>query len=214
MDNLKKLGEIFSEMVDNQGKFGEMWRNIPLGHQAFKLMRDGLPLRVEGELTPYTRIVLLNKMMDCMPERDCARFFKEVKEYQKSLFPLIEEGDDPEDMDIDGFHGSVDKYERCYTGKEHDSSLKRTLDYLDPKISMEEWCRVYRVTLRFDPVERSERWEECIYEVEKECDRRLKGERRGMGFCFSYWSTRKAVLARYGIDWKSPAIMNPHVMFD
>ena len=73
---------------------------------------------------------------------------------------------------------------------------------------------VYRVTLRFDPVERSERWEECIYEVEKECDRRLKGERRGMGFCFSYWSTRKAVLARYGIDWKSPAIMNPHVMFD
>jgi hypothetical protein len=50
--------------------------------------------------------------------------------------------------------------------------------------------------------------------VEKECDERLAGEHKGMGFCFSYWSTKKAVLAKYGIEWDSPATMNPRVMFD
>ncbi len=75
MDRIDELGGIFTEMVENDGTFAAQWKNIPLGHKAFALMKDELPLRVEGELTPYTRIVLLNKMMSCMPERDCARFF-------------------------------------------------------------------------------------------------------------------------------------------
>ena len=86
--------------------------------------------------------------------------------------------------------------------------------YIDPSISMEEWVKVAGAHLKFDPVERSERWEEVIYEVEKECDRRLKGEPRGMGFCFAYWPVKTAVLAQYGIEWHSPSAMNPRVMFD
>jgi hypothetical protein len=50
--------------------------------------------------------------------------------------------------------------------------------------------------------------------VEKECFRRLKGTHRGMGFCFGYWAVKRAVLAKYGIEWKSPQFMNPRVMFD
>ena len=65
MDNIKKLGALFAEMVNNDYNY---WKNIPLGHQAFLLMRDSLPLRVAGELTPYTRIVLLDKMLSCIPE--------------------------------------------------------------------------------------------------------------------------------------------------
>lgn len=214
MDKIKELGSIFSEMVTNDETFGGYWKNIPLGKKAFELMTEELPLRVEGELTPYTRIVLLGKMMSCMPERDCARFFLKVKKYQQSLFSLINEGDLKEDMDIDGYEGTPESYVREYTETDHEKSLKRTEEYLDGSVSMEEWCKKYGVILKFDPVERSEKWEKCIYEVEKECHRRLRNERKGMGFCFSFWSTKKSVLAKYGIEWDSPAVMNPGVMFD
>ena len=214
MDNIKKLGKIFSQMVENSESFNARWKNIPLGHEAFSLMKEDLPLRVEGELTPYTRIVLLDKMLGCMPERDCARFFKEVQLYQRDLFPLICDEDLAEDMDIDGYNGDPKCFVRCYAIENHERKLKKTLDYLDPKVSMEDWCRRYGVSLKFDPIERSEAWEDCIYDVESECDRVLKDEPKGMGFCFAYWSTKKSVLAKHGIQWHSPAAMNPHVMFD
>lgn len=214
MDNLKKLGCYFSEMVENSNTFGARWKNIPLGHQAFTLMKEGLPLRVKGELTPYTRIVLLNKMMGCMPERDCARFFREVQEYQTGLFELMGDEDFPEDMEMDRYEGSPEEYVREYGREEHMRNIERTRDYLDSGMSMEEWCRKYDVRLKFDPVERTREWEDCIYDVELKCDRILEGEPRGMGFCFSYWSTKKAVLAKHGIRWNSPAVMNPRVMFD
>lgn len=214
MDKINELGGIFTEMVENDVTFAAQWKNIPLGHKAFALMKDELPLRIEGELTPYTRIVLLNKMMSCMPERDCARFFLEVKRYQKSLFRLVSDKDVKEDMDIDGYEGNPEEYVREYTEEQHRKSLERTEDYLNRSVSMEDWCKKYGIMLKFDPVERSEKWEECIYKVEKECDERLAGEHKGMGFCFSYWSTKKSVLAKHGIEWDSPATMNPRVMFD
>lgn len=214
MDKLKKLGAVFSEMVDNYNSFGASWKNIPLGKEAFRLMTEELPLRVKGELTPYTRIILLNNMLSCMPERDCARFIKEVRDYQAGLFPLVSADDAEEDMDIDGYEGDVEEYVHEYTKDDLKKAAKRTEDYLNPKISMEEWCKTYNVMLKFDPVERSEEWEKCIYEVEAKCDKKLKNERKGMGFCFSYWSTKSSVLAGYGIQWSSPSIMNPRVMFD
>lgn len=214
MDKINELGGIFAEMVENDGTFGAQWKNIPLGHKAFALMKDELPLRVEGELTPYTRIVLLNKMMSCMPERDCARFFREVKRYQKTLFRLVSDKDIKEDMDIDGYDGAPEGYVREYSEDLHRESLQRTEDYLDRSVSMEDWCKKYGVMLKFDPVERSKKWEESIYEVEKECDEKLAGEPRRMGFCYIYWSTKKSVLAKYGIEWDSPSTMNPRVMFD
>ena len=214
MDNLEKLGGYFTQMVENSNSFGSTWKNIPLGHQAFTLMKEGLPLRVKGELTPYTRIVLLNKMMDCMPERDCARFFSEVQEYQMGLFKLMTDEDFPEDTEIDGYDGPLEDYVRDYGEKEHKQRMEKTQDYLNPGISMEKWCKKYGVRLKFDPVERTEEWEDCIYDVEKKCDLILKDERRSMGFCYSYWSTKRAVLAKHGIQWSSPSVMNPGVMFD
>lgn len=68
----------------------------------------------------------------------------------------------------------------------------------------DDWGKEYGVMLKFDPVERTQEWEDCIYDVEVECEKKLKGESRGMGFCFSYWSTKRAVLAKHGIDWCSP----------
>lgn len=82
-------------------------------------------------------------------------------------------------------------------------------------VTEEEWCRKYHRYLRFDPIERTPLWEEIYYEVEKETDEAIgRNAPRGMGFCFLYWSSKAAVLARRGIFWKSPHEMNPRVMFD
>ena len=214
MDNLKELGGLFAEIVENYNTFASSWENIPLGHQAFELMRDALPLRVKGELTPYTRIMLLNKMMECMPERDCARLFRDIKEYQEKLFPLISDEDLAEDMEMDEYTGDPANFVREYTIEKHRKSLQRTLDFLDPSVSMANWCRKYGIHLKFDPVERSEEWEKCIYDVEEECSYVLRNERKGMGYCYAYWSAKTAALAKRGIEWKSPHLMNPGVIFD
>lgn len=214
MENIEKLGSLFSEIVKNDSTFAASWRNIELGKEAFELMKDGLPLRVEGELTPYTRAVLLEKMVDCLPERDCARFILSVREYQKEMLSLAGDEDLEEDMEMDEYEGDPSDYVRQYTLTDVKQRNKRLEDYIDPKVTMEDWCREYGVHLKFDPVEMTGEWEEVIYDVESECDRLLKDENKGMGYCYSYWSTKRSVLAKHGIEWSSPAAMNPRVMFD
>lgn len=69
--------------------------------------------------------------------------------------------------------------------------------------------------LKVDPVEYTLLWESIYYDVEDELDILLEGFPRGMGFCFKYWQTKEDLLEhKYGIRWKSPAMMNPGVMFD
>lgn len=210
----KKLGRLLKEIDRNYNSYASSWKNLPLAHEAFDLMRDGLPLRAEGGITPYTRIVMLDKMVDCLPERDCARLILAVREYQMSMFPLISDGDIAEDMKIDEYEGDPARYARSVTEDDIRKSLKRTEDFLNPRISMERWCREYGIRLKFDPVEMSEEWENVIYDVERECDEILQDEVKGMGFCYKYWSTKKEALARRGIDWSSPSTMNPRVIFD
>lgn len=70
-------------------------------------------------------------------------------------------------------------------------------------------------TLRHDPVEWTARWEEIIDEADRKVYERLAGVPRGMGFCHAFWHERTRVLAEdYGLYWRSPARMNPRVMFD
>lgn len=69
--------------------------------------------------------------------------------------------------------------------------------------------------LRHDRVEYTWQWEDIAEEVETQLDELLKDVPRGMGFCFRYWSEKERLLKeKYGIDWHSPAIMNPGVIFD
>ena len=42
----------------------------------------------------------------------------------------------------------------------------------------------------------------------------LKDTPRSMGFCHAYWSRLSDALSDRGIDWRSPALMNPRCMFD
>ena len=69
--------------------------------------------------------------------------------------------------------------------------------------------------LRCDPVEYTFRWEDIYYEMERRLDERFANAPRHMGFCFRYWNAKRELLKEeYGIDWKSPARMNPRVKFD
>ncbi|MGM9773976.1 MAG: hypothetical protein ACI3Y2_02065 [Candidatus Egerieousia sp.] len=69
--------------------------------------------------------------------------------------------------------------------------------------------------LKKDPVEYTLRWEEVYYDVTDELDRKFAGTPRGMGFCIMYWPAMADLLRKkYGIEWRSPSLMNPRVMFD
>ena len=68
--------------------------------------------------------------------------------------------------------------------------------------------------LKYDPVEDSDAYLSVIDEVERRLYEELKDVPRHMGFCFRYWSAKRELLAKYGIEWRSPGIMNPRVMFD
>ena len=68
--------------------------------------------------------------------------------------------------------------------------------------------------LKRDPVEWTARYEEVIDEAERETDEQLKDVPRGMGFCFAYWPAKREALARRGVEWRDPHLMNPHVIFD
>ena len=69
--------------------------------------------------------------------------------------------------------------------------------------------------LRHDPIEDTAEYKAGIKKVEKELDELLKDKPKGMGFCHIYWYEKKRILKeKYGIEWKSPALMNPRVRFD
>ena len=55
-------------------------------------------------------------------------------------------------------------------------------------------------------------------EIEEEVNARvvaLIGEDGPLGYCHEFWSVKKRILKEeYGIDWKTPAELYPHVIFD
>ncbi len=68
--------------------------------------------------------------------------------------------------------------------------------------------------LKSDPVEWTREYESVIDDVERELDLILYAHPRGMGFCHAMWYHKRQVLEMYGIEWHSPHVMNPRVMFD
>ena len=68
--------------------------------------------------------------------------------------------------------------------------------------------------LRYDSIEDSFYYIKIEDELERLIVKKI-GKGGYLGYCHMYWTTKKEILKdRYGIDWKSPAELNPHVMFD
>lgn len=184
---ISELAELFSTMVTNFNSFGDSWKNIALGRRAFELMNE-LPDALEGEFeSPEAKAQILGQMLEQMDEFMTPRFCIKVRRQMQNL-------------------GLKDD--------DNEARLRELTDYIDPKLPMEDFCKKYGRMLKFDPIERTQLWEEHIESVEFECAKQLEDEHKGMGYCFMYWSTRRAVLAKYGIEWNPPTVMNPGVMFD
>ncbi|MBN1849963.1 MAG: hypothetical protein JW932_15425 [Deltaproteobacteria bacterium] len=68
-----------------------------------------------------------------------------------------------------------------------------------------------------DPTEGDPRYKEIFETIDDEVNEILKDHpmRGKMGFCHIFWETKEEILKKkYGIVWKSPAEMNPHIIFD
>jgi hypothetical protein len=67
--------------------------------------------------------------------------------------------------------------------------------------------------IKRDPIEETEKFKEIIAEVEHYLDKEFENQ-EGFGVCHRYWAEKKKMLAQYGIDWHSPAELNPDIIFD
>lgn len=183
---IKFLGNSFTIMCKNADA-GEYWRNIGLGRIAFDMM-GRLPEAVPGEFeTPAEKAGILSMMLDQMDELLSPRLCLRIRQEIERLNPSAEGNSD---------------------------GIVLLQDYINPDLPMEEFCKTYGKHLKFDPVERTEQYEEVIQEVEAECDAALSDVPRSMGYCFAYWAEKRRILAEHGIQWRSPAAMNPGVIFD
>ncbi|MCR4910915.1 MAG: hypothetical protein K5925_00065 [Bacilli bacterium] len=69
-----------------------------------------------------------------------------------------------------------------------------------------------RRTLKHDPVEMTDKYLNVIDEVEEEIEQVRMNS--GRGGCHELWLLKTEALAKRGIRWRSPAILNPRVRFD
>ena len=188
-DKIVALVEKMRKNSENQ----EMHLNLPLAEKAMKLL-EALDDPEEG---PLGKAYACHAIIEQLPEYDVPRFVLGI--LRRELAWLEESTEKSDWLHPEDVKSEISKFE----------------DYINPDaISMQEFCKKYNRHLLFDPVERTPLWEEIYYDVEVECFRHLKGAPRGMGFCFGYWAEKRGVLAKYGIDWQTPHMMNPRVMFD
>ncbi len=194
MTPVERIIALVDQMRDNSQNH-RIWQNLPLAQECLRLLRD----LDDPEENAQGKASAVDAVCQELPEYDVPRFVLKLRHYEEELL-LQAEQEDCADAE---------------TLAEVRADIRRLHDYIDTEhVGISEFMQQYGRHLRFDPVERTPIWEEAYYVVEQECDRRLGDVPRGMGFCFPYWSTRRAVLAERGIEWKSPAALNPHVMFD
>jgi hypothetical protein len=68
-----------------------------------------------------------------------------------------------------------------------------------------------------DSIEDDPNYKSVFASIDAEVDEKLKDHpmRGSMGYCHVFWDTKKKILReKYGIHWRSPAEMNPHILFD
>lgn len=66
-----------------------------------------------------------------------------------------------------------------------------------------------------DPLEGDPRYRRAFEQAETKTMQKLRGVRRGLGFVHLYWQTKKQILrSDYGLDWKTPAELNPNIFYD
>ena len=205
--NEDEYAQVAEEMMAN-GEEGDFWKNIPPARRFIHILKDVAPFR-NGHLTPAYKAHLRSLVLknDLRQKKETPRLFQSYCELYRLYVDFSNASDYDEELKKEfdkEFFRDVDKW-----------IYNLALIISNPKWehAINCWNRLDGI-LKTDPVQATAEWEDVIYDVEKEVDEQLKDEPRGMGFCFSYWSAKRAALARRGIEWRSPSAMNPRVMFD
>ena len=199
------------ELVDRMNEHtqaGELWKNIPLVRELIHEFKDVAPFR-SATINPvykahYIACILEN---DYVVKRETPRLYQSLCELYRIYrdFELVSDFDEYLQENFDKYYfRQIDRWIYHFAWISNNPTSE---------VALNSW-KLLGGMLKVDPVQATQQWEDVIYEVEKEVDEQLKDEPRGMGFCFGYWSAKKAALARRGIEWKSPSAMNPGVMFD
>ena len=197
MNNKEKVNRIVAnvEQMRKNSEEMRMWKNIPLAKECIELLKA----IDDPEETPMGKALACGAVIEQLPEYDVPRLTLSILRYKLELVQQSDE-QDPESYP---------------TAEDVQTDIQRLEDYIDTEhVSDENFRKRYHRHLKSAPIERTPLWEDIYYEVERECDRRLSDEPRGMGFCFGYWSTLRQVLSERGILWQSPSELNPKVMFD
>lgn len=101
----------------------------------------------------------------------------------------------------------------CEADKEF--GFRKAIKNLDRKLKYEGQTPIMPTwKIQHDPVEDSEIYQRIELDVERKINAEL-GKERYMGCGHLYWFTKKRILKKeHGIEWKSPAEMNPLINFD
>ena len=180
-----RLQELYDQMYAH-AKVGDFWKNIPLAREALRLMKEEASESDRDDILQLCEWVVTQKLL---LDYETPRLILAFLELWTDL-----------------------SHNEQRWAKEM-QRLRRMIDPNTPEDEKLELMTEGRF-IKYDPIQLSEVWEENIYEVEKELDEEFKDTDRFMGFCHAYWSSKRAALARRGIIWRSPAMMNPRTHFD
>ena len=181
------------EVMRENAEEMRIWKNLAIAKETFELIKQ-----VGDDEGPLGRAMGCEMVVEKLSEYDAPRFTLEMLRYELEQLQRSEEKpDDLTEEDV----------------MEHIAELERFIDIENVSYSEYKKKNPHR-HLEFDEIERTPLWEEINQEVEAETDALLGDAPRGMGFCFGYWSAKRGVLAKRGIDWCDPQQMNPRVKFD
>lgn len=68
-----------------------------------------------------------------------------------------------------------------------------------------------------DPIEQTQEYADAIKKIQPlldEFSKELEEQGNVMGSCHKYWAKKQELLKSMGIAWKTPAELNPYVIFD
>ena len=198
---------LYREIMHNASE-GLLWKNIPLVRDFIHELKDNAPFRNYQENPAGKACILQNLLKEkVLDMRDTPRLYQSLCELYRFYLDFMVNEDFDEEL--------RSNYDRYYF-REVDQLIYRYAWIMDnPKsaLALDCWDWLGGM-LKVDPVQALPEWEEVIYDVELELEEELKDELRGMGFCYGYWSAKRAALARRGIEWNPPPSMNPGVIFD
>lgn len=180
---------------ENVGEICSSWRNTPFINEILEYA----PLLLNDGRKRYHNIVF----------NVCERINDILYNHPRQSLKVLE-------VQLIALEGTKEK-------KEDKERLRKEIEnemcFLDKNIKAADSGHADRCenrgSIKRDSVEWTAEYENAIDEAEEKASDRLAGFPRVMGFCHAYWHSLANILFEdYGIVWRSPAMMNPGVIFD